>query len=92
MISPSPPMPKRRSDKRCESAAGIGGTHAVGDDVDIVVAAAVHLDEVELRHRDRLAAVTIFSPRMMSSKLSRSRITCTSAPLTSISGARGRLL
>ena len=74
----------------------IGGTRAHRDDIDIVVAASMHLGEFERCHRAmRAHAVfrsTIFSPRTRSSKLSRSRITWTSAPSTRISGARGRLL
>ncbi len=31
----------------------IGRTHPVGDDIDVVVAAAVHLGECELTHRGR---------------------------------------
>src|SRR5208282_409169 len=55
----------------------IGGTCLERNDVYVVVAAAMHLGELERCHsvRYRLRSSTIFSLRMMSSKLSRSRIT-----------------
>ena len=68
----------------------IGRTHLIGDYVDVVVAAALHFYEVERRHRAYKSM--IFSPRIKSSKVSRSRTTWAWSPSTRTSGARGRVL